>query len=97
MKVQDEIWKKGIKNVHLYGRLNSLDLTRKYDLILIDNAGDRTPIMKLVTEMDIKDSIIVIDNYYQYNMFVSGSAKVECYDDEHWNGKGTMIIFPDNE
>jgi hypothetical protein len=53
--------------------------------------------MKLVTEMNIRNTIIVIDNYYNYNMYVSGDAKVECYDDSHWNGEGTMIIFPDHE
>jgi predicted O-methyltransferase YrrM len=89
-KVRYQLWGKGLNNVHLYTGLNALDLKRKYDLILIDSAGDRKPVIDLVNKMDLRGTIIVVDNYADQPAI--GDGYVEMYDDPHWNGRGTMII-----
>jgi protein-L-isoaspartate O-methyltransferase len=96
-KIMDEIVAKNINNVHISLNIKDLDLNRHYDIILIDSAGNRTEILNFVEQLDCSDIIIVIDNYYDYNMIVSGDANVELHDDSHWNGKGTMIIYPDHD
>jgi len=90
-KIMDEITNKRLNNVHLCSQIDDIDINKHYGIILIDSSGDRKEILNLVQHLYNDQTIIVIDNYAEYNMIVYG-AKVELYDDPNWNGKGTMII-----
>ncbi|MDD4970788.1 MAG: hypothetical protein PHT07_15280 [Paludibacter sp.] len=94
-KITHALFDKNIKNVKMHWwsmATETAKIDKHYDLILIDNAGDRKPVMDLVSKLDLTGTIVIIDNYADYHIISTG-GRVEFFDDEHWNGKGTMIIY----
>jgi predicted O-methyltransferase YrrM len=91
-KVFAELINKEIMNVRLCSRIFEINIRRHYDLILVDNSGNHEDIIALVIKLDLTGTIVVIDNYADYPQSLKGK-KIETFDDPHWNGKGTMIIY----
>lgn len=89
--VLDAIIDKNINNVSL-NNLFEIDLKQHFDLILVDNSETRQVMIDIITNLDLTGTIVIIDNYGDYPQSLKGK-KIETFDDSHWNGKGTMIIY----
>lgn len=90
-KIKSELKNKLISNVFFVENISYIDFTKHYGLILIDCAN-RQFVINLMMTFNLDKSIIVIDNYGRYRINFEFKT-AEYYNDLHWDGKGTMIIY----
>lgn len=84
-------------NVTLTAHIGDLwATTHRFDIVLVDSDGkttDRQAIAEKAIALVKPFGCFIFDNYGRYRTTFLKGWKIDCYDDPHWSGRGTLIAY----